>query len=83
MSRKIGNMEYNEDGRLLGAPILISVFSPTRMYDGIDPTTGRDYAIHCPNCTGTVFYEDRSGYELKCKQCDALLGLKAVEEAIH
>lgn len=75
------DFEYGEDGRLLSGPIMVGIYSP---YAGsIDPTTGRTYGIYCMSCKGKFFYEDESGYELRCKSCNVVLAVKAMEEMIH
>jgi hypothetical protein len=43
----------------------------------------RDYGMYCAACKGKLFYEDEGGYELRCKSCDAIIGVIAIEESLH
>jgi len=72
---------YDEEGRLLSAPIMVAICSPGG--GGVDPTTIREYGVYCSNCKGKMFYEDGGGYELRCKSCDVVLGIRAMEETAH
>lgn len=72
--------EYDEDGRCISTPIMIGICSPGKNTGATDPTTMRDYGMYCAACMGRLFYEDPDGYELRCKGCDAVIGIKAIEE---
>jgi hypothetical protein len=73
--------EYDIDGRLLSAPIMVAVCSPGG--GGVDISTMREYGICCPACMSKRFYEAENGHELLCKACHATVGIKAVEEMTH
>ncbi len=75
------DFEYDGDGRLLSAPIMVAICSPGG--GGIDPTTLREYGIYCTSCRSKLFYEDEGGYELRCKSCEAILGVIAINEMVH
>ncbi len=77
----MSDFEYDKDGRLLSGPIMIAVCSPGS--GGVDPTTLREYGIYCSQCRGKLFSEDVGGFELRCKNCSAILGVRAAEETVH
>lgn len=72
--------EYDDTGRCISTPIIIGICSPGPHTGATDPTTMRDYGMYCAACKGKLFYEDEGGYELRCKGCDAIIGVKAIEE---
>jgi hypothetical protein len=74
---------YDDEGRCLSTPIIIGICSPGKHTGGTDPSTMRDYGMYCAACKGKLFYEDEGGYELRCKSCDAIIGVKALEESLR
>jgi hypothetical protein len=74
---------YDEKGRCISTPIIIGICSPGKHTGGADPTTMRDYGMYCAACKGKLFYEDEDGFVLRCKSCDATIGVKSIEEHLH
>jgi hypothetical protein len=74
---------YDDEGRCLSTPIIIGICSPGQHTGATDPSTMRDYGMYCAACKGKLFYEDSAGFELRCKSCDAIIGVRAMEEHLH
>ena len=85
---------YDEEGRLVKAPLLIDVCSPRSQEDSaVDISTMRRYGVSCPmpyedatgvtkRCNCITFYEDGRG-NLCCRRCDIELGTLATGETLQ
>jgi hypothetical protein len=85
---------YDENGRLIKAPILIDVCSPRSTEDSaVDPSTMRRYGLSCPmpyedatgvtkRCNAVTFAEDGKG-NLVCRRCGIELGTLATGETLQ
>ena len=67
--------EYDELGRCTGTEIIVVICSPSPE-GSTDPTTSREYKLYCTSCKSKLFFEDEGLYELRCKGCDAIAGIK-------
>jgi len=67
--------EYDELGRCTGTEVIIVICSPSPG-GATDPTTSREYKWYCPACKSKILFEDEGLFELRCKGCDAITGMK-------
>ena len=79
------NFEYDENGTLVSAEIVIDICSMSEQ-GAVDPTTIRRYGLLCTNfvngkpCHSKRFMEVPSRRMLTCKVCGAMNGYGLIED---
>jgi len=74
--KEIDKYIYDEKGRLISATVDIVVCSPTTDGVSVNPGTARNYALFCTACEVTVFAENEDQTEMRCKGCNATIGVR-------